>query len=274
MSSPPIPHNPAHNPADDQAARSEKAAMDRRSPQKTFTQLAVVAVLSLFVFAIAVPHYLGGWPWATPLKLPDASRNALQAIPEKGLTISGWNTDEQDAIELGKEDWSVQTLSRSPTNDSPEDGSASPVFLLVRPQVYGADQPEVEWIDIKGLQRWEIDSRQQLRFALPAPSGAEEETVSVTADFFRAWSSDQTYAVLQWYAWPTGGHPSPTRWFWADQKVQWQRNQRLPWAAVSLWIPVGPLGDISPQQALAESLGKDIQRSLMQTIFIDEEDSS
>lgn len=277
MSSP-LPNNTADNTASNPANDVSDSTLRQRSPQRTFAQLAVIAVLSLFVATAAIPQYLGGWAWTEPLKLPDASRNALQAIPEKGLTVTGWRTDDQNAIELGKEAWSIQQLS-----PEAEESSATPVFLLLRPQIYGADQPEVEWIDIKGSQRWETDSYQKLSFDVPAQSDTPNaktldlppsKAASITADFFRAWNSEQTYAVLQWYAWPTGGHPSPTHWFWADQKVQWQRGQRLPWAAVSLWIPIEPISDITPHQALAESVGEHVQRSLMQTVFLSGGDSS
>ncbi|MFK8182892.1 MAG: cyanoexosortase B system-associated protein [Phormidesmis sp.] len=264
MSSSPLPDSTANQPM---------SAKTRRSPQRTFAQLAVIAVLSLFVVTIAVPQYLGGWPWATPLKLPAASRTSLQAIPEQGLPVEGWNTTDQSAIELGNATWSIQQLT--PATETDVDAS---VFLLLRPQVYGADQPEVEWLDVKGSQRWETDSYQKLTFSLPAQSAnsalASAQSIRVTADLFRAWNQDQTYAVAQWYAWPTGGHPSPSRWFWADQQAQWQRGQRLPWTAISVWIPVPALSDIEPQQALAESVGASVQRSLMKTVFVSGGDSS
>lgn len=259
MSSAPLPDSAAHQPSSSDTRR--------RSPKRTFAQLAVIAVLSLFVVAIALPQYLGGWPWATPLKLPAASRTALQAIPEQGLSINGWSTDDQSAIELGHDTWSIQQLS--PAKETDADSS---IFLLLRPQIYGADQPEVEWLDVKGSQRWETDSYQKLRFSVPAQlegtSAADASAIPVTADMFRAWNQAQTYAVVQWYAWPTGGHPSPNRWFWADQKVQWQHGQRLPWSAISLWVPVPPLSDITSQQALAESVSQEVQRSLMKTVFL------
>lgn len=208
----------------------------------------------------------------TPLKLPDASRNAMQDLPQQGLIIEGWKTEEQNAIELGKQAWSIQQLV--PTNETQTDSS---VFLLLRPQIYGGDQPEVEWIDISGLQRWKTDSHQKLQFT-PLTEASESKghspEATVTADFFRAWTAEQTYAVMQWYAWPTGGHPSPTRWFWADQKVQWQHRQRLPWTAISLWIPIEPLGSAAEKKDLAQSIGKNVQRSLTETVFKNEGDSS
>ena len=272
MSSSPLSSSPTEPPANPPNSR---VAKPRAASQKTFAQLAVIVVLSLFVVTIAVPQYLGEWAWVTPLKLPDDARNAMQAIPETGLSISGWDTQDQGAIELGRESWSIQQLSSTEATDAAS--ADTEIFLLLRAQTYGGDQPEVEWIDVKGLQRWETDSYQTLRFTLPtagSESSRASEPVQVTADFFRAWSQEQTYAVLQWYAWPTGGHPSPTRWFWADQKVQWIHQQRLPWTAVSVWIPIEALGDITPQQPLAESIGQEVQRSLLKTVFLGKGDSS
>lgn len=281
MSSSPLSDSMASN-----SAQPMIGSVAQRSPQKAFAQFAVIAVLSLFVVVIAVPQYLGGWPWATPLKLPATSRTALQSIPEKGLSISGWNTLDQGAIELGNGTWSVQQLSpasNAQLSDTPVSDTqlkaerSSDLLLLLRPQVYGADQPEVEWLDVKGSQQWGTDTYQKLRFELTAASDDAvsngNQPISITADWFRAWNQEQTYAIAQWYAWPTGGHPSPGRWFWADQRMQWQRRQRLPWVAVSLWIPVEPLSDISSQQALAISVGEGVQRSLMQTVFRDGGDS-
>ncbi len=245
------------------------------SSKRSFIQLILVALLALFVAVSALPQYLGGWSWDTPLKLPAANRHALQALPEKGLSLAGWVSDEQTQTEIGKDTWSVQQLSIAA---AAQGSKLAPVFLLLRPQTYGDDQPEVEWLDIKGSQKWETDSSQPLSFEVNSAVSQtvknsteranKTENIRIRSDFFRAWNQDQTYAVLQWYAWPTGGSPSPAQWFWADQKIQWSRRQRMPWVAVSLWLPIEPLGDISPHKAMAESLGKTIQTSLAQSVFV------
>jgi len=248
------------------------------SSRKNFIQLALVALLALFVAVSALPQYVGGWSWDTPLKLPADSRNALQALPEQGLSLAGWVSDEQTQTEIGKATWSVQQLSVAA---AAKGSQLAPVFLLLRPQTYGADQPEVEWLDIRGSQKWETDSERSLSFEVnsTAPQTVKNSTVNanktenirIRSDFFRAWNQDQTYAVLQWYAWPTGGSPSPAQWFWADQKTQWSRRQRMPWVAVSLWLPIEPLGDISPHKGMAESLGKTIQTALTQSVFVSDD---
>jgi cyanoexosortase B-associated protein len=257
-----VSSTPASNPAD-----------------KKITQLIVVAALALFVAISALPHYVGDWPWATPMKLPAATRTALQAIPNKGITLPGWQTEDQSPTKLGGKTWSVQQLAPAKDEEA--------IFLLLRPQIYEADQPEVEWLDIKGSQKWSTDSHQTLTFEAPLspasnPASAASasptasatktiqrpETVRVHSDFFRAWSQSQTYAVLQWYAWPTGGSDSPAKWFWADQRSQWQHRARTPWVAVSLWLPIQPLSDIAPQKERATDLGKALQQAIDQQVFM------
>ena len=229
--------------------------------------LLVVAVLALFVAVGALPRYLGDWPWKTHPTVPNKS--ALVAVRDQGLPLPGWETQQQTATKLGGESWSIQQLSAEPTTrQTLAPGDPSQIFMLLRSQVWYADQPEVEWIDIQGSQSWKTDSRQKLSFEVTDP-GEASQLVPVSSDFFRAWNQDQTYAVVQWYAWPTGGSASPAKWFWADQKVQLQQNQRMPWVAVSLWLPVEPFSDISQHQAMAESLSKNVQETLLKTVFLD-----
>ncbi|PZO23078.1 MAG: cyanoexosortase B system-associated protein [Leptolyngbya foveolarum] len=250
--------------------------LSQKASKKSFVPFLVVAILALFVAIGALPRYLGDWPWVNNPTVPNKS--ALIAVKEQGLPIPGWQTQEQTTTKLGGQTWSIQQLATEPeirgaiAPESPDD-----IFLLLRSQVWYADQPEVEWVDIQGSQRWKIDSRQQLSFsASRSPSDQTPDSaqpVPVNSDFFRAWNQNQTYAVLQWYAWPTGGSPSPASWFWTDQISQWQRNQRTPWVAVSLWLPIEPFSDISLQRAMAESLGKTVQATLLDTVFLDTEPS-
>lgn len=232
----------------------------------------VVAALALFIAVSALPRYFSSWPWATPPQLPHQS--ALQAIRDQGVPLPGWVTDEQVKNKLGGKTWSIQKLLPIATDgdstaapEKSDAGVTSPVFLLLRPQIWEADQPEVEWLDIKGSQHWTTDSHQKLSFGVPTNHSENSKTVRISGDFFRAWGQGQTYAVLQWYAWPTGGSASPARWFWADQKAQWSRYERMPWVAVSVWLPIAPLSDIAPHQETLESLGKTLQKTLLQSVF-------
>ena len=238
----------------------------KTAPKRSVVQLAIVAVLALFVAVSALPQYVDGWAWTTPPKMANATRNALQAIPDQGLKIPGWVTTQQDKTKLGGKTWSVQQLSAA---DAASSSGLSPVFLLLRAQSYEGDQPEVEWLDVKGSQHWKTDSYQKLTFKVPIEEAGvnKSKTVRINSDFLRAWSKDQTYAVLQWYAWPSGGSPSPAQWFWADQKTQWTRYQRTPWVAVSIWLPIAPFSDPASQQGLAESLAKSTQQTLLKEIF-------
>lgn len=240
MSSSTLPHQPA---------------------RKSLAKLLVIAALALLITVSALPQYTSSWPWATPPKLIQATRIALQSIPDQGVDLPGWVSAEQTKTKLGGHTWSVQQLSADTGEGS------TPIFLLLRPQVYESDQPEVEWLDVKGSQSWTTDSYQKVAFDVPANGPEAAKTIQVSGDFFRAWSQGQTYAVLQWYAWPTGGSASAGRWFWADQRMQWQHYQRMPWVAVSLWLPVAPLSDIEPQQARAVSIGETLQQTLLKTVF-------
>ncbi len=245
----------------------------KNSTKNSAIKWVVVAGLALFIAVSALPRYFSSWPWATPPQLPHQS--ALQAIRDQGISLPGWVTLEQVKDKLGGKTWSIQKLSPAADDGglaTPEKGAhdvavSSSVFLLLRPQIWEADQPEVEWLDIKGSQHWTTDSRQKISFGVPANYSEKSKTVRISSDFFRAWNQGQTYAVLQWYAWPTGGSASPARWFWADQKAQWSRYERMPWVAVSIWLPIAPLSDITPHLADLESLGKTLQQALLQSVF-------
>ncbi len=230
-------------------------------------KLIVVAILALFVAVSAIPQYVSSWPWATPPKLTQTTRSALQDIPAQGITLPGWATDGQDKTKFGGHTWSIQQLSTPAAVASPPAQSISSVFLLLRPQTYEDDQPEVEWLDIKSSQHWTTDSYRTLSFEVLADGSKDAKTTRINSDFFRAWSQGQTYAVLQWYAWPTGGSPSVASWFWADQKRQWQQYHRMPWVAVSVWLPIAPLSDTAPYEAIAASIGKNIHQTLLETVF-------
>ncbi|MEB3885610.1 cyanoexosortase B system-associated protein [Lyngbya sp. CCY1209] len=210
----------------------------------------LLGFLALLLVVGTLPGYFrGGWLWSDfpPLSvLPE-----LQAIRKDGLSVPGWTVANQRLIPVGGKEWSLQTLER--------DGEEA--LLLLFPQNYYKDQPHVEWMDLNGFQRWKTDSYRHLKFG-----GDDSESAAVSARFFRAWTSRQTYAVLQWYAWPDGGSPAPSRWFFADRKAQ-LKGDRAPWVAVSVLLPIEPLGNIEEVEPLAESLGEEIQTALRSTTF-------
>ncbi|HEY9646160.1 MAG TPA: cyanoexosortase B system-associated protein [Chroococcidiopsis sp.] len=248
------------------------------SPQRSHTIKALIVVFVLAIAAVsAVPNYITGqWFWKNPPEI--AALSALRDLQKSGLELPGWTTADQSVGEIGGHKWSVQTLQRSTPDSAPASsptssltGSADAppaVILLLRPQTFYKDQPQVDWMDVKGAQHWTADHLRSVQFKgsltgslAGAPSDSPE--VTVKARYLRGWNQKQTYAVVQWYAWATGGSPSTGDWFWADQWEQLSDRQRMPWIAVSLLIPIKPLGDIESSQEFALSLSQTIQSELM-----------
>jgi len=229
------------------------------------SRIAVIGFLLVLVGLGAVPGYwTGNWSWA---KLPSVTNlKQLKAIRNQGLEIPGWETLEQATLNIGGNKWSFQTIKQD---------KQKPVRLLLLPQNGPKSQPQVEWADINGFfqthaerqinGKWKTDSYTKLKFNA---EGSESTTsaAQVKARLFRAWNGQQTFAMVQWYAWPKGGNPLPSRWFWTDQLAQLHRT-RVPWVAVCLQIPIEPLGKIEESLPLAKSLGKLIQSALMSGSF-------
>lgn len=214
----------------------------------------VALLLLLLLFAIgAVPGYLTGkWQWKQPP--PITSLKTLKHIRNSGLTIPGWETVEQVQQEIGEQKWSLQVIKK-------QDSQTQAVLLLL-PQNGPMDQPEVEWTEIEGWgklrwRKWDVAQYRAAKFTVKQPRESQVE-----ARFFRAVTQQDTFAVLQWYAVPQGGNPSPLRWFVADQLAQWGK-QRVPWVGVSILIPMEPLGQVEKMWPLAESIGQTVQGALM-----------
>lgn len=215
---------------------------------RSWPKWIVVLVLSAIIAAVSIPQYLSGqWPWLSP---PDVAQiSTIRSLKETGLALDGWSEDFQQKIPIGGDQWSVQQLTHT-RGLSPEQ-----MVLFLKPQGRAKDQPEVEWIDLKGSQNWQTSNHRRMRNG------------SLNIETFRAWNSGQTFAVAQWYALPQGGHPAPHHWFWLDQKYQWSRGERLPWVAVSVLVPMPPLGDISPFYADLERISQLVQVSLAESVF-------
>lgn len=237
-----------------------------------------MAVIVLAIACVAiVPHYFTGqWPWSQPIQL--SSAKWLQDVRQTGIELTDWPTLEQQTVEIGHKKWSVQALEVKQDAHSEINAEQwqyledKPVFLFLRPQSDAQDKPLVEWIDIDGFQGWTADEHQAMRFQ--TTSASENKAESVSARYFRGWSRIQgeqgnqtyTYAVSQWYSWPTGGSPDISAWFWADQWQQWHTRERMPWVAVSLLVPIKPLADIDPIQPLVEAIASTVQTSLLPPI--------
>ncbi|MEO0869375.1 MAG: cyanoexosortase B system-associated protein [Cyanobacteria bacterium J06642_11] len=209
---------------------------------------SIVAVLAVVIAAISIPQYLSAqWPWQSPPEV--AQLREIRALRDTGLTLEGWTEDFQQKIPIGGDQWSVQQLTNTDATD------AMQMVLFLKPQGTSKDQPEVEWIDLQGAQKWKTSHQRRLQVG------------DLTLGTFRAWTENQTFAVAQWYAMPQTGHPAPYDWFWRDQGYQWSRGSRMPWVAVSVLLPMPPLGDIAPVYPELEQLSQLVQASLDATVF-------
>jgi cyanoexosortase B-associated protein len=208
-------------------------------------------LLLVLILSIAIGNgssYLtGNWYWTDIPKINNI--NQIKNIEKTGLTIPAWKTTAREAKTIGAHSWLSQVI----TQDDNE-----PIMLLFLPQNYYLKKPEVEWVDINGAERWKTDSFQKLNFTI-TPGGEKNE---VKARIFRAWNLQQTFAVVQWYAFPHGGDYSPVKWFWLDRLAQLKRD-RVPWIAVCMKIPIEPLGDLKVAKPRAESLAKTVQSALL-----------
>lgn len=205
----------------------------------------IILLLGLLLVLGAAPGYLSGrFTWTHPPHIKNLSR--LRNIRQSALEVKGWQTRSQTTDTIGGQQWSIQELT-------PADSPQQQAVLLLFPQSSMKAQPEVQWMDIKGYKDWQTDQQKILTLTV--------DNAQIQANFFRGWNTQQTHAVLQWYAWPQGGHPSPIQWFWADQQAQWQ-GRRLPWVAVSILIPIEPLGEISSVEPKIKALGQAVQAAL------------
>jgi len=250
----------------------------QRSP--LYKSLVVLFLLAIAV-ANALPHYLAGNWFLT--KVPELSHlQALRTLQKSGLVLPGWQTFDQKMIEIGGHKWSIQAIA-------PQSSSAAsanpPILLMLRPQTWHRDLPQVDWMDIHGARGWTEDDDRTLKFSVPIASETAQgitlgtasgtasgtvpettpKTTQIEARFLRGWTPEKTYAVLQWYAWENGGHPAPSQWVWAEQGSQLRNRQHLPWVAVSLLIPMRPLSEIAAVQPQAEALGQLVQAALAET---------
>lgn len=232
------------------------------------SQIILVLFLLILMVVGAVPGYLKGkWRWQQPQQV--ANLQQLRQLQETGIALPDWQTVNQKPLQIGGHKWSFQSIQRD---------AQTQAILLLRPQRDRKDQPQVEWVDLNGFQwwqtnqprKWQTDQYRDAQFTVPATAPGQQPA-KVEAQFFRKWIPDQnfsgTFAVLQWYAWPGGGHQDPSRWFWADQTAQWQ-GHRLPWVAVSILMPIEPLGEVEKAWPQVQSLAQSVQAALMAGPFI------
>lgn len=231
-------------------------SLSRFFKERQFLQIAALLILVLLLAIGALPGYLnrGDWQWKEPP--PVVNLGEIKQLRETGLILPGWKITQQQEQKLGSGKWSVQVMEK-------EDKSQTAILLLL-PQNGPKDQPQVEWTEINSWGRmqwgeWQIGQYREAEFAVEEPQSKDK--TEVNARFFRAFSQKQTFAVLQWYAMPKDGHFSPLNWFWADQLAQWHKR-RVPWIAVSLFIPMEPLGEVETTWEQAKSIGQKVQSRL------------
>ena len=216
-------------------------------------QITLLIFLSTLLVVGTVPGYLAGkWQWQNPPAVKVLGE--LKQIRKQGIEIPGWRTTEQKSMVLGEHPWSIQTIE-SETRDATKDATKDTATVFLFTQNGPRDQPQVEWSELDGVQRWKRDSESQQSFTV--------NQVPVTARLFRAWNSKQTYAVMQWYAWSEGGHPEPSHWFFADRLAQFQ-GKRQPWIAVSILLPMEPLDDLNKYRDKITALAQPIESRLLE----------
>jgi cyanoexosortase B-associated protein len=208
--------------------------------------LLVTLILSIAIGNLS-SYLTGNWSWTDIPKINNI--NQLKNLQTTGLTIPEWKTINKQEQNIGAHTWLSQTINKD--NDEP-------IMLLFLPQNYYLKKPEVEWVDIHGSENWKTDLFQKLNFTVTRG----EKIIAVKARIFRAWNLRQTFAVVQWYAFPNGGDYSPIKWFWLDRLAQLKRD-RVPWIAVCIKIPIEPLGDLEVAKPMAESLAKKVQSALL-----------
>lgn len=118
-------------------------------------------------------------------------------------------------------------------------------------------------MDLDGVYRWEVEEEQRRQVIVPLYPGT---SIPLEVRWLQTRTQRQTYAVMQWYAWPQGGHPAPSRWFWLDRQAQ-LTGKRVPWIAVSLILPMPLFRRLSDYQALSESLAQSVQQALLREAF-------
>lgn len=219
----------------------------------------LIGLLAAAAIALVLPSLISGqWPWSQPPEV--ANIQPVQALRSSGIPLEGWQLTDQEEVRISGKNWSAQQFNQGADSDRA-------LVLLLLPQPWHTNLPQVEWVDLSGSQNWDIRYRQTLTIPAAEPQGTDG-TGHFRASFFRGANDQRTYAVLQWYAWPGGGSPSPGRWFFADQWHQLRYGHRLPWIAVSLWQPMVGRGDIQPLRDDMVAIAQEIQATLNTTALL------
>lgn len=219
-------------------------------------KIIVIMVLLLLVGVVAIPGYgTGRWPWTN--QPPVTNLKQLKNLRQNGLTLPGWEVIRvQNNVLIGGHKWLVQEIKNPQTM----------AILLMLPQNGPKDQPQVEWLDIKGFHRWQTDTDRTLPFIVNLNPVPNANTKTIKARFFRSRTAQHTFAVLQWYAWQNGGSTATSHWFWEDSIARLS-NRRASWVAVCIIVPIQPDSDIKIAEPILKSLGEIVQAKLMAETF-------
>lgn len=222
--------------------------LSRMQKRWSILRISLILLLSTLIIVGAAPGYIRGGNWSWLNVTPTANIQQIKGILSTGLVLDNWQIVDRQQIRIGGHRWVGQIIKQE---------DSQPIMLLLKPQTYYLNKPEVEWMDINGLERWKTDSHSQIQFTV----SQEQNSFPTTARFFRAWNQRQTFAVVQWYAFPQGGHYAVSSWFWRDLMAQ-LRGNRISWVAVSLRIPINPLEELEVAQPFAQSLAQQVQAEL------------
>ncbi|AKE66523.1 hypothetical protein MYAER_4199 [Microcystis aeruginosa NIES-2549] len=210
--------------------------------------LLLLGLLLLLILGGILPNLISGhWSWLEQPRIGNIQK--MRLLQASGIELSDLKTINQQQGEIGEGKWSVQVV------ESP-DGKR--ITVLLKPQIYYKNQPGLEWSDISSISRW--NQGETIELSIPSQSGGK-----ATARFYRAWTQN-TFAVVQWYAWLGGGHYDPSVWYWLDQWAQLKR-QRVPWIAVSLVIPLDPTKELQTLTPFALNLAGEVQSYLEQNVL-------
>lgn len=222
--------------------------LSRLQKRWSIVHIALILLLSTLIILRAAPGYFQGGNWSGINVAQTANTKQLRNILSTGVMLNNWPIIEQKKLSIGGHDWLGQIIKQE---------DSKPILLLLKPQTYSRDKPGVEWMDINGLERWKTDSYERINFTVDR----EQNSSSTTARFFRAWNQKQTFAVVQWYSFPQGGHYTTANWFWRDLLAQ-LRGNRVSWVAVCIRIPIEPLGELQDARPFALSLAEQVQTQL------------
>jgi cyanoexosortase B-associated protein len=240
------------------------AGQTKHTPSTTFPtswiKAALVIALTVLACVAILPAYLTGqWPWITAPQVEQMEQ--LNDLAVEGIEIPGWSRQSHQTIAINGKDWSFgEYIADSTGANAP---AIDQMGLLMLPQSWHSDQPEVEWVDLQGAQHWKLSSCRKVAIVLLTSA---QNPADFTARLCRAATDQQTLVLLQWYAWPTGGHPAPSRWFWVNQRSQFRHYTLTPWVAVTVLVPINPLADLSDYQAQISALASRVQQQVTMAI--------